>query len=197
MFICALWSLPGKWLTSWLSFVVSNCEFVTFPLVSWVRYGTWLYLFLIFAPLLILKMNNSQRFCLEQEMHTNRGETTRVSGFSIIVGFCNCYMICYVLLFVHSSYAIIFMGKREQVALLSFVLLLSGDCCVALPRGAMGLSAVCDCGISSSYLLTISLVIPPVFVWVYFCNMRKVYFGVVILHLLKALFFIFFMQFKL
>ena len=32
--------LPGKGLTSWLSFVVSNCEFVTFPLVSWVRCGT-------------------------------------------------------------------------------------------------------------------------------------------------------------
>ena len=30
----------GKRLTSWLSFVVSNCEFVTFPLVSWVRCGT-------------------------------------------------------------------------------------------------------------------------------------------------------------
>ena len=30
----------GKGLTSWLSFVVSNCYFVTFPLVSWVRYGT-------------------------------------------------------------------------------------------------------------------------------------------------------------
>ena len=28
------------------------CEFVTFPLVFWVRYGTWLYRFLIFAPLL-------------------------------------------------------------------------------------------------------------------------------------------------
>ena len=28
------------------------CEFVTFPLVSWVRCGTWLYRFLIFAPLL-------------------------------------------------------------------------------------------------------------------------------------------------
>ena len=27
-------------LTSWLSFVVSNCEFVTFPLVTWVRCGT-------------------------------------------------------------------------------------------------------------------------------------------------------------
>ena len=36
----ALWSLAGKGLTSWLSFVVSNCEFVTFPLVSWVRCGT-------------------------------------------------------------------------------------------------------------------------------------------------------------
>ena len=28
------------------------CEFVTFPLVFWVRCGTWLYRFLIFAPLL-------------------------------------------------------------------------------------------------------------------------------------------------
>ena len=51
-FICALWSPAWKGLTSWLSFVVSNCEFVTFPLVSWVRCGTWLYRFLIFAPLL-------------------------------------------------------------------------------------------------------------------------------------------------
>ena len=32
--ICALWSPAGKGLTSWLLFVVSNCEFVTFPLVS-------------------------------------------------------------------------------------------------------------------------------------------------------------------
>ena len=30
LFICALWSPTGKGLTSWLSFVVSNCEFVTF-----------------------------------------------------------------------------------------------------------------------------------------------------------------------
>ena len=40
LFICALWSPAGKGLTSWFSFVVSNCEFVTFPLVSWVRCGT-------------------------------------------------------------------------------------------------------------------------------------------------------------
>ena len=55
LFICALWS-PGKGLTSWLLFVVSNCEFVTFPLVSWVRCGTWLYQFLIFAPLFTLEV---------------------------------------------------------------------------------------------------------------------------------------------
>ena len=52
LFICALRSPAGKGLTSWLSFVVSYCEFVTLPLVSWVRCGTWLYWFLIFAPLL-------------------------------------------------------------------------------------------------------------------------------------------------
>ena len=35
-----LWSPAGKGLTSWLTFVVSNGELVTFPLVSWVRCGT-------------------------------------------------------------------------------------------------------------------------------------------------------------
>ena len=40
LFMCALWSPAGKELTSWLSFVVSGCEFVTFTLVSWVRCGT-------------------------------------------------------------------------------------------------------------------------------------------------------------
>ena len=32
LFICAVWSPAGKWLTSWLSFVVSNSESVTFPM---------------------------------------------------------------------------------------------------------------------------------------------------------------------
>ena len=67
LFLCALWSPAGKGLTSWLSFVVSNCEFVTFPLVSWVRCGTWLYRFLIFAPLLTFTSFDVKftRICLE------------------------------------------------------------------------------------------------------------------------------------
>ena len=40
LFIDALRSPAGKGLTYCLSFVMSNCEFVTFPLVSWVRCGT-------------------------------------------------------------------------------------------------------------------------------------------------------------
>ena len=55
LFLSALWSPAGKGLTSWLSFVVSNCEFVIFPLIFWLRCGTWLYRFLIFAPLLTLE----------------------------------------------------------------------------------------------------------------------------------------------
>ena len=48
LFVDALWSPAGKRLTSWLSFVMSNCDVVTFPLVSLVRCGAWLYRFLIF-----------------------------------------------------------------------------------------------------------------------------------------------------
>ena len=39
LFVDAFWSPSGKGLTSWRSFVMSNCDIVTFPLVSWVRYG--------------------------------------------------------------------------------------------------------------------------------------------------------------
>ena len=35
------------------------------------------------------------------------------------MGLCNCSMFCYALLYVHSSFAIILMGKREWVALLN------------------------------------------------------------------------------
>ena len=39
LFVDALWSPAGKGLTTWLSFVMSNCNVVTFPLVSSVRCG--------------------------------------------------------------------------------------------------------------------------------------------------------------
>ena len=65
-----------------------------------------------------------------------------------IVRVCNCSMFCCSLLYVHSSIAIILMGKRELVALLdlsSWCLVTVERLFLAVPRG---LSAVCDCGIS-------------------------------------------------
>ena len=66
------------------------------------------------------------------------------------VGVCNCSMFCCALLCVRSGVAVILMGGRGLVALLD----LSFWCPVMVerlflgPRGATGLSAVCDCGIS-------------------------------------------------
>ena len=71
-FIYALLSPAGKGLTSWLSFVVSNCEFVTFPLVSWVRCGSWLYRFLIFAPLLTSIGKSLPNSRIKPRMHVRR-----------------------------------------------------------------------------------------------------------------------------
>ena len=59
------------------------------------------------------------------------------------------------LLNAHSSIAIILLGKRELLVLPN----MSSWCSVMVEwlflRGAMGLSAVSDCGISLSYSLTI------------------------------------------
>ena len=63
------------------------------------------------------------------------------------MGFCNWSMFCCTLLYVHSSIAIILMGKRELVALLNLSSWCLAMVSAALPRGATGLSAVCDCGI--------------------------------------------------
>ena len=41
-----------------------------------------------------------------------------------IVGFCNCSMFCCVLLYVHSSFAIILMGKRALLSLSSWCLVI-------------------------------------------------------------------------
>ena len=67
--------------------------------------------------------------------------------FPLFVGVVCLSLICYALLCVQSSFAIILNRKRKLDALL----LLSYGCIVyinALPHGAMGWSAVCDCDIS-------------------------------------------------
>ena len=70
LFIDALSSPAGKGLTSWLSFVMSNCEVVTFPLVSCVRCGAALYRFLIFALFLTLVlMAACLNFCPSLPLH--------------------------------------------------------------------------------------------------------------------------------
>ena len=55
-----------------------------------------------------------------------------------------------VLLCVHSSFAIILKKNKKLGALLllSFRCIVTIICFVALPRGIVGWSAVCDCGIS-------------------------------------------------
>ena len=42
-----------------------------------------------------------------------------------------------------------YLGGEENAGFFAwFVFLVSRDCCVSLPRGAIGLSAVCNCGVS-------------------------------------------------
>ena len=57
-----------------------------------------------------------------------------------IVGVCNCSMFCCTLLYVHSSIAIILMGKRELIALLnlsSWSLVMVERLFLAVPRGCL------------------------------------------------------------
>ena len=57
-----------------------------------------------------------------------------------IVGICNCSMFCCTLLYVHSSIAIILMGKRELVALLNlslWCLVVVERLFLAVPRGCL------------------------------------------------------------
>ena len=56
------------------------------------------------------------------------------------MGVCNCSMFCCTLLFVHSSIAIILMGKRELIALLnlsSWCLVMVERLFLAVPRGCL------------------------------------------------------------
>ena len=59
---------------------------------------------------------------------------------TLIVGVCNCSVFCCTLLYVHSSIAIILMGKRELVDLLnlsSWCLVMVERLFLAMPRGCL------------------------------------------------------------
>ena len=61
-----------------------------------------------------------------------------------------CYL-CFVFVFVILSCLFL-------AAWFNAIIMVSRDCCVALPHNTTGLSAVCDCGISWSYSLTICVI---------------------------------------
>ena len=83
--------------------VMFSSAFVAFPCVSCVQCGNCLYRFLIFA-LLLWHCGGSVV-----------GDSLLI--VTLIVGFCIYSRFCCALLYVHSSFAIILMGKRELVAL--------------------------------------------------------------------------------
>ena len=54
-------------------------------------------------------------------------------------------MFCCTLLY---DFAIVLVGTGGAGCFAWYVFFVSRDCCVSQPRGTVGLSAVCDCGIS-------------------------------------------------
>ena len=71
--ICAVWSPASKWLTSWFSFVVSNCEL---SLSHWYILGQVWYLIVSIPDLCTLtyfkekeKLNNLQRLYIWLLVH--------------------------------------------------------------------------------------------------------------------------------
>ena len=62
-----------------------------------------------------------------------------------------------------TSFAIILMGEERAGCFALFVFLVSRHCCVALPRGATGLSAVCATGLSAVCDCSIFMIILTIF----------------------------------
>ena len=84
------------------------------------------------------------RHCFDLMIHCIKGGGSVVVDILFIVtpivGVCNCSMFCCTLLYVHSSIAIILMGKRELIALLnlsSWCLVMVERLFLAVPRGCL------------------------------------------------------------
>ena len=82
----------------------------------------------------MLRLSRIQTVCKAYQQTTLLGGGSVVVDFLFmvtpIVGVCNCSMYCCALLYVHSSIAIILIGKRELIALLN----LSSWCLVMVER---------------------------------------------------------------
>ena len=68
--------------------------------------------------------------------------------FPLFVGVLCLSLFCYVLLFVHSSFATIWTRKTELITFIVLWMSCYCKCSVALPHSAVGWSAECDCDIS-------------------------------------------------
>ena len=71
--------------------------------------------------------------------------------FPLIVGVLCLYLFCYALFYVHCRFETILKRKRKLVVLQMYCY---HKCSVTLPHGAVGSSAVCDCGIIILIILT-------------------------------------------
>ena len=86
-----------------------------------------------------------------------------------IVGVCNCSLFCYTLLYVHSSIAIILMGKRELIALLnlsSWRLVMVERLFLAVPRGSLQFVIV----VFPDHTHLLFLVLKRLLVWMVFLS---------------------------
>ena len=111
--------------------------------VTWVRCGTRVYRFLIFVTFTYFVTSYCGLGRLKHPSELN-------SFVNPIVGVCNCSMFCCMLLYVHSSIAIILMRKSELVALLN----LSPWCLVMVERLFLACHGVV-CGLWLWYFLII------------------------------------------
>ena len=109
---------------------------VVFLLLILFFYLCFVFIFVLSIPccLLLLQQQNLGKIFGTSKMHLSPPPPSGLDGCPFkgddffvvvdflfivtpIVGVCNCSMICCTLLYVHSSIAIILMGKRELVAL--------------------------------------------------------------------------------